>query len=47
LLALQKEGKDVRTCAKEAEECANLRYTYYNCKRGKMDARTRIAGTKG
>ena len=44
---MQQAGKNIRSCAKEAEECAHLRYTYYNCKRGQLDARTRITGTKG
>ena len=44
---MQKDGKTVKQCAKDAKECAGLRYSYYQCKRGQLDARTRITGNKG
>ncbi|KAI8105781.1 hypothetical protein M9434_000362 [Picochlorum sp. BPE23] len=43
----QVEKKDIKTCAKEAEECAGLRAAYAACKRGQLDPRTRIRGNKG
>ena len=46
IACLQVHHKDVRTCAKEVDECSHLRLAYYNCKRGQVDARTRIAGNK-
>lgn len=45
--ASQVEKKDVKTCAQEVEECAGLRYAYFSCKRGQLDARTRLRGNKG
>ena len=42
----QKEGKDIRVCAKEVEACAGLRTAYFQCKRGQLDARTRIPGNR-
>ena len=41
------EKKDIKVCAKEAEECAGLRAAYAACKRGQLDPRTRIRGNKG
>ncbi len=43
---LQVQNKSIKTCAKEEESCANFRFSYYNCKRGQLDARTRISGNK-
>lgn len=34
-------------CAKVSEECAGLRYTFFRCKHGQIDPRTRIKGNKG
>lgn len=45
-MLMQVHHKDVRTCAKEVEECSQFRLAYYNCKRGQVDARTRIPGNK-
>ena len=42
----QKEGKDIRVCAKEVEACAGLRAAYFQCKRGQIDARNRIVGNR-
>ena len=42
----QKEGKDIRVCAKEVEACAGLRAAYFQCKRGQIDARNRIIGNR-
>lgn len=44
---VQKEGKDIKDCAREVEECAGLRNAYAVCKRGQLDPRTRIRGNKG
>ena len=44
---LQEEGKSVLQCVKEAKECGGLRYAYFACKRGQLDARNRITGNKG
>ncbi|TMW62105.1 hypothetical protein Poli38472_009598 [Pythium oligandrum] len=30
-----------------AHECSELRYAYFECKRGQLDMRTRIRGPKG
>ncbi len=43
---MQVQHKDVKTCAKEVDECSQYRLAYYNCKRGQVDARTRIGGNK-
>ena len=43
----QKEGRDIKACAREAEECFGLRNAYFACKRGQLDPRTRIRGNKG
>lgn len=35
-------------CAEELpEQCNSLRYALFACKRGQMDARSRIQGNKG
>lgn len=44
---LQKEGRDIKTCAKEVPECVGLRNSYSACKRGQLDPRARIRGNKG
>ena len=46
-ICLQKDNKAVTQCAKDAKECAGLRYSYYQCKRGQLDNRNRITGNKG
>lgn len=47
IIFIQIEKKDIKVCAKEAEECATLRAAYAACKRGQLDPRTRIRGNKG
>ena len=44
---LQVDNKSVTQCAKDAKECGGLRYAYFQCKRGQVDARNRITGNKG
>ena len=44
---MQKDGKDIKTCAKQAPECAGIRNAYAACKRGQLDPRMRIRGNKG
>lgn len=45
---LQGRKKTVTQCAEELpEECNALRYALFACKRGQMDARSRIQGNKG
>lgn len=44
---IQVEHRSVTECAKVSEECAGLRYTFYRCKHGQIDPRTRIKGNKG
>jgi len=44
---LQKEGKDIKTCAKDAAECKGVRNAYAACKRGQLDPRARIRGNIG
>ncbi|KAF6255338.1 cytochrome c oxidase assembly protein PET191 [Scenedesmus sp. NREL 46B-D3] len=40
--------KTVTQCAEELpEECNSLRYALFACKRGQVDARSRIQGNKG
>ncbi|KAL6770099.1 COX191 [Auxenochlorella protothecoides x Auxenochlorella symbiontica] len=41
------EHRSVTECAKVSEECAGLRYTFFRCKHGQIDPRTRIKGNKG
>eukprot|EP00884_Botryococcus_braunii_P013751 jgi/Botrbrau1/22377/Bobra.0002s0054.1 len=43
---MKDEGKTVRECIGKAEECAPLRYSYFECKRQQADARSRIQGNK-
>ena len=43
----QKEGKDIKQCAKEVDECEGLRSAYTACKRGQLDPRARLWGNKG
>lgn len=46
--AKQERKRTVTQCAEELpEECNPLRYALFACKRGQMDARTRIQGNKG
>ena len=44
---LCQEHKDIKTCAKEVKECDGLRNSYAACKRGQVDARSRLRGNKG
>lgn len=44
---MQKEGKPIKECAKEVKECEGLRNSYSACKRGQLDARSRLRGNKG
>ena len=46
-IRVQKEGKDITTCAREVDTCAGLRNAYAACKRGQLDPRARIRGNKG
>jgi len=40
--------KDLKECMKEhPTECEQFRYAVFHCRRGQMDARTRIQGNKG
>jgi hypothetical protein len=44
-----KNGGDVRACMKVAEpsnDCQEFRHAYYSCKRGGLDARSRIRGPR-
>ncbi len=41
------EGKPIKDCAKQAPECDGLRNAYSACKRGQLDARSRLRGNKG
>ena len=43
----QVENKNIKVCSKEAKECEGLRYTFFRCKHGQIDPRTRIKGNKG
>ena len=43
----QVDKRSIKECAKEVEECEGLRYSLFVCRRGQLDARTRIAGNKG
>lgn len=42
----QEQGKSVKECIGQAEECAPLRYAFFECKRRQADARSRIQGNK-
>ena len=45
---MQVEKKDLKTCmAEEPIECEQFRYALFQCRKGQMDARTRIQGNKG
>lgn len=41
------EGKPIKQCASEVKECDGLRNAYSACKRGQLDARSRLRGNKG
>ena len=43
----QEDKLSVAECVKRADECNALRYTYAECKRGQVNMRTRIQGSKG
>lgn len=47
ICTVQVEHRSVTECAKVSEECAGLRYTFFRCKHGQIDPRTRIKGNKG
>ncbi|PNW89091.1 hypothetical protein CHLRE_01g069107v5 [Chlamydomonas reinhardtii] len=45
-MAVQK--RDLKDCmADKAPECETYRYALYQCRRGQVDARSRIQGNKG
>lgn len=44
---VQVENRPIMECAKTCDECAGLRTSYFVCKRGQIDPRTRIKGNKG
>jgi len=44
---IQEDKLSVAECVKRADECNALRYTYAECKRGQVNMRTRIQGSKG
>ncbi|GBF98070.1 hypothetical protein Rsub_10298 [Raphidocelis subcapitata] len=45
---MKEEGRDVNACAAtRPEPCEALRYALFACRRGQLDARTRIQGNKG
>lgn len=46
-LIAQQEGKPIKQCALEVKECNGLRNSYAACKRGQVDARSRLRGNKG
>jgi len=41
------EGKPIKECAQQVPECDGLRNAYSACKRGQLDARSRLRGNKG
>lgn len=42
------ENKDVKECMKERpSECEQFRFALFQCRKGQVDARTRIQGNKG
>lgn len=41
------EGKPVKECAQIVEECQGLRTSFFQCKKGQADPRSRIQGQKG
>ena len=44
-----KKGREMRECLKdsgETGECQEFRAAYFNCKRGGLDARSRIRGPR-
>ncbi|KAI8476225.1 MAG: cytochrome c oxidase assembly protein PET191 [Monoraphidium minutum] len=45
---MKEQHKSVTECsAAKPEECESLRYALFACRRGQVDARTRIQGNKG
>lgn len=45
---LQEQNKSATDCAAtRPEECESLRYALFACRRGQVDARSRIQGNKG
>ena len=46
--AVQMQGKDLKVCmAEKPTECESFRYALFQCRKGQVDARTRIQGNKG
>ena len=43
----QEEKRSIEECVKRVDECNALRYTYAECKRGQVNMRSRIQGSKG
>ncbi len=43
----QEDKLSIQECMAKAGECDGLRYTYAECKRGQVNMRSRIQGTKG
>ncbi len=39
-------GGDIRECIKKETDCQHLRNSYFACRRGALDMRTRIQGPK-
>jgi hypothetical protein len=44
---LPQSGKSAKECASLAEECQGLRNSFFRCKKGQADPRSRIQGQKG
>ncbi len=47
VLGALQEGKAVKECAQKVEECQGLRTSFFACKKGQADPRSRIQGQKG
>lgn len=46
--ATQDEKRELKECMEERPpECESFRYALFQCRKGQMDARTRIQGNKG
>ena len=42
------QGKDLKVCmAEKPTECESFRFALFQCRKGQVDARTRIQGNKG
>ncbi|WZN58846.1 cytochrome c oxidase assembly protein [Chloropicon roscoffensis] len=44
---IKEEKRSIEECVKRVDECNALRYTYAECKRGQVNMRSRIQGSKG